>query len=89
MTDFTPSPRELDLEARTQRFVREVIIPCESDPRFQGDLTDTLVQELRDKARAAGLLAPQVGTEWGGYGLNHRETATVLRASGYSHCLYH
>ncbi len=84
MTDFTPSPRELDLEARTQRFIRDVIIPCESDPRFQGPITDDLVQELRDKARAAGLLAPQVGTEWGGYGLNHRETATVLRASGYS-----
>ena len=84
MTDFTPSPRELDLEARTQRFIRDVIIPYESDPRFQGPITDDLVQELRGKARVAGLLAPQVGTEWGGYGLNHRETATVLRASGYS-----
>ena len=84
MTDFTPSPRELDLEARTQRFIRDVIIPYESNPRVQGPITDDLVQELRGRARAAGLLAPQVGTEWGGYGLNHRETATVLRASGYS-----
>jgi acyl-CoA dehydrogenase len=84
MTDFTRSPRELELEERTRRFIRDVIIPCESDPRYAGPLTDLHVQELREKARAVGLLAPQVGTEWGGYGLNHRETATVLRASGYS-----
>jgi acyl-CoA dehydrogenase len=39
---------------------------------------------LRTQARRAGLLAPQVGEQWGGYGLCHREIATVLRASGYS-----
>jgi acyl-CoA dehydrogenase len=37
----------------------------------------------RSRARC-GLLAPQVGEEWGGQGLCHREIATVLRASGYS-----
>ena len=49
-----------------------------------GGPSPELVSELRDHARAAGLLAPQAPEEWGGYGLNHRETATVLRASGYS-----
>lgn len=85
MTDFTPSAREQELEARTQRFVREAVIPYERDPRLgaHGPAPE-LVQELRDKARAAGLLAPQVAPQWGGYGLSHRETATVLRASGYS-----
>ena len=39
---------------------------------------------MRQKARLAGLLSPQVGSEWGGYGLNHREIASVLSASGYS-----
>ncbi len=85
MTEFSPTERERDLEQRTERFIREVVIPYERDPRHtpHGPAPE-LVKELRDKARAAGLLAPQVPEEWGGYGLTHRETATVLRASGYS-----
>ncbi|MEY3136471.1 MAG: hypothetical protein RL580_203 [Pseudomonadota bacterium] len=84
MTDFQRSPRELDLEQRTREFIRDVIIPCETDPRFHGEIPDELIQDLRRKARDAGLLAPQVAPEWGGHGLNHRETATVFRAAGYS-----
>ncbi len=84
MTDFQRSPRELDLEQRTREFIRNVVIPCETDPRFHGDIADELSQDLRRKARDAGLLAPQVAPEWGGHGLNHRETATVFRAAGYS-----
>jgi acyl-CoA dehydrogenase len=84
MTDFQRSPRELDLEQRTREFIRDVVIPCETDPRFHGEIPDELIQDLRRKARDAGLLAPQVGPEWGGHGLDHRETATVFRAAGYS-----
>jgi acyl-CoA dehydrogenase len=85
MTEFERSPREQDLEARTRRFVREKVIPYERDPRLTSHGPgDELVRELRTMARAAGLLTPQVGEEWGGYGLCHREIATVLRASGYS-----
>lgn len=84
MTDFQRSPRELDLEQRTREFIRDVVIPCETNPRFKGDIPDELIQNLRRKARDAGLLAPQVAPEWGGHGLNHRETATVFRAAGYS-----
>lgn len=85
MTEFSRSEREIDLEDRTRRFIREVVIPYESDPRLtpHGPAPE-LVRELRAKAKAAGLLAPQVAKEWGGHGLDHRETATVLRASGYS-----
>jgi len=84
MVDFTRSPRELELEARTKQFIREVVIPFESDPRLAHGVPDELVREMRVKAREAGLLAPQAPVEWGGYGLDHRETATVLRAAGYS-----
>jgi len=84
MVDFQRGPRELELEQRTLQFIRESIIPYESDPRLLYGVSDDLVQEMRQKARLAGLLSHQVGSEWGGYGLNHREIATVLRASGYS-----
>lgn len=84
MTDFSRSPLELELEQRTQAFIRDVVIPYESDPRLADGLDERLLRELRAKAKAAGLLAPQAGRSWGGHGLNHRETATVLCASGYS-----
>jgi len=84
MTDFSQSPLELELEQRTQRFIRDVVIPYESDPRLADGIDEGLLRELQAQAKAAGLLAPQAGRNWGGYGLNHRETATVLRASGYS-----
>lgn len=85
MVDFERGARELELEARTRAFVRDVVIPYENDPRLtRHGPGDELVRELRAAAKTAGLLAPQAGKEWGGYGLNHRETATVLRASGYS-----
>ncbi|MCB1625221.1 MAG: acyl-CoA dehydrogenase family protein [Pseudomonadales bacterium] len=85
MVDFSRSDRETDLETRTHEFIRAVIIPAERDPRqtIHGP-TSELVHELRVQARKARLLAPQVAERWGGYGLSHRETATVLRASGYS-----
>jgi acyl-CoA dehydrogenase len=85
MFEFKRGERELELESRTRAFIRDVIIPYERDPRItRHGPTEELVAELRDKASAAGLLTPQVGTEWGGYGLDYQETATVLRASGYS-----
>ena len=85
MIEFQRGAREIELEARTQAFVRDEIIPYETDPRFgaHGPSTE-LIQEMRRKARAAGLLSPQVGAEWGGQGLSHREIATVFRAAGYS-----
>src|SRR5678815_5441551 len=85
MIEFERSARELELEARTAEFIRSVVIPYERDPRCTTHgPSEELVRELRAHARRAGLLAPQVGEEWGGHGLCHREIATVLRASGYS-----
>jgi acyl-CoA dehydrogenase len=74
-----------ELEARTRDFIRNVIVPYEYDSRLSAHgPSDDLVRELRGHARAAGLLTPQIATEWGGYGLSHLQTAAVLRASGYS-----
>jgi acyl-CoA dehydrogenase len=85
MVDFTRSARSVELESRTRDFIRTVVMPHERDLRngTHGP-SDALISELRAKAREAGLLAPHVGTAWGGLGLNHRETAVVFRAAGYS-----
>ena len=46
--------------------------------------SDELRVELQAKAKAAGLLVPHLPQAYGGHGLNHRQTATVFRAAGYS-----
>lgn len=71
------------IAARVEAFVRDVVVPYEKDPRC-GDHgpTDELVVELRQKARAAGVLTPHILAD--GSHLSQRETATVLKASGLS-----
>ena len=68
---------------RVEAFVRKTVVPYEGDPRcgFHGP-SDDLVIELREKARAAGVLTPHVLPD--GSHLTQRETATVLIKSGLS-----
>ncbi|MHA3794572.1 acyl-CoA dehydrogenase family protein [Sphingomonas sp. YL-JM2C] len=75
--------RALAIAARVEAFVRETVIPYEKDPRC-GDHgpSDALVQEMRVKARAAGVLTPHILPD--GSHLTQRETAIVLKASGLS-----
>lgn len=68
---------------RVENFVRDVVVPYETDGRRDdhGPL-DALVQEMRGKAREAGVLTPHIRAD--GTHLSHRATARVLRASGLS-----
>jgi len=68
---------------KVEAFVRETVIPYEKDPRcgFHGP-SDELVTEMREKARAAGVLTPHILPD--GSHLTQRETATVLIRSGLS-----
>jgi acyl-CoA dehydrogenase len=72
------------IAARVEKFVREVVVPYEHDPRrdHHGAPTDELVTELREKARAAGVLTPHVLAD--GSHMTQRETAVVLIKSGLS-----
>ena len=72
-----------EIAARVEAFVRDVVVPYEKDPRRDDHgPTDALVAELREKARAAGVLTPHILPD--GSHLSQRETATVLKASGLS-----
>ena len=71
------------IAAEVERFVREVVAPYEKDARLGAHgPADSLVAELRDLARAHGVLTPHIpgGVEH----LSHQDTALVLRASGLS-----
>jgi acyl-CoA dehydrogenase len=83
--DFTIPDELLALKERTERFVRDEIMPREADPR-QGahGLSDQFRLELVALAKRAGLLSPHVGREWGGLGLDHRGKAVVFEAAGYA-----
>lgn len=68
---------------RIERFVRDVVIPYEKDPRATSHgPTDELVAELRRLAREARLLTPHIGAD--GSHLSQRATALALQASGLS-----
>jgi acyl-CoA dehydrogenase len=78
------SDRALAIAERVEAFVRGTVFPYEKDPRrdHHGAPTDELVMEMREHARAAGVLTPHILGD--GDHLNQRETAVVLIRSGLS-----
>jgi acyl-CoA dehydrogenase len=71
------------IAATVEQFVREVVIPYEKDKRRSSHgPSDELVSEMREKARAAGVLTPHILAD--GRHLSQRETAMVLKKSGLS-----
>jgi acyl-CoA dehydrogenase len=71
------------IAARIETFIRDQVIPYEKDPRLgHHGPSDELVQELRDKARAAGVLTPHILAD--GSHFTQRETAIALIKTGLS-----
>ena len=83
--DFSLSPELADLQTRVGDFVRREVIPLENDPRqdVHGP-TAALIEELRRRARRAGLFALHAPMEYGGIALSHVGRAVVYEAAGYS-----
>ena len=82
-TEF--SPRADEIANRVERFIRDVIVPYETDARLKAHRhgpPEELVAEMRSKARGAGVLTPHILP--GGTFLSQRETAIVLRCTGLS-----
>jgi acyl-CoA dehydrogenase len=75
--------RATEIASGVEAFVREVVAPYEKDPRCGAHGPDeSLVRELRELARQAGVLTPHVLPD-GGH-LTQLETAIVLKPSGLS-----
>lgn len=85
MIDFSMTPEQKTLRDRVRDFILNRIIPLERDPR-QGPHgpQDDFRRELNALADAEGLIAPHVGAQWGGLGLDHVSCAIVFEAAGYS-----
>ena len=83
--DFSLSPHQLDLQERTQRFVKEIVMPYEHDPRQDAHgPSEELRNDLVAHARTAGLLTPHASVAHGGMGLSHVDKAVVFEEAGYS-----
>jgi acyl-CoA dehydrogenase len=78
------SERAQRIGAQVEAFVRTTVITYETDQRrdHHGAPTDDLIYEMRDRARASGVLTPHILSD-GGH-LTQLETAYVLRMSGLS-----
>ena len=83
--DFAIPPELRQLQEKTRAFIRDAVVPLESDTRqTRHGPTDELRHELVALAAREGLVAPHVGTEYGGLGLSHVGKAIVFEESGYS-----
>ncbi len=75
--------RALEIADRVETFVRNTIAPYEKDDRKTSHgPTDAMADEMKAKAREAGVLTPHILKD--GSHLTHRETAAVLIRSGLS-----
>ncbi len=78
------SDRARAIGERVETFVRDIVAPYEGDPRrdHHDCPTDELIDELKEKARAAGVLTPHILAD--GSHLTQVETAFVLQKTGLS-----
>jgi acyl-CoA dehydrogenase len=81
---MTISAEAFEMASKVETFVREEIFPYEKDPRrdHHGAPTDEMVYEMREKARAVGVLTPHIKPD--GSHRTQRETAVILIRSGLS-----
>jgi len=85
MIDFQPEADLLALRARVSDFIKQRIIPFESDPRNDVyEVQESLREEMVALARAEGLLSPHAPRDYGGLGLDHRGMALVFEAASWS-----
>lgn len=83
--NFALPAQVTDLAEQVKTFVRDQVIPYETDPRWTSHgPTDELRRELNELAKRAGVFAPHVPHEFGGARLSHIGRAAVFIAAGYS-----
>lgn len=84
-TVFGHSQALLDMRDRLREFVDREAIPREhAELAHDVEKLDHVARLLREKAKAAGLYAPQLPTSHGGLGLSWKERAVILEGAGRS-----
>ncbi|QDL39829.1 acyl-CoA dehydrogenase family protein [Rhodoferax sediminis] len=82
---FGHSEKLLELRDRVRHFVESEAIPRERiELAHDVQALDRVAHVLREKAKTAGIYAPQLPVELGGLGLSWRDRAVVLEEAGRS-----
>ena len=84
MFDFSPPPETAALAARARRFVEDIVVPREAEVAADADRLPVIRAQLHQAAREAGVFAPRVPRDYGGLGLDWRDSALVFEAAGHS-----
>jgi len=85
--DFTLSQRAEEFRARVRAFIDAEVIPLEADRSnydTHGNIAEGVLEALRNRARAAGLWAPQMPEARGGLGLSVAERAAFYEEANRS-----
>jgi acyl-CoA dehydrogenase len=82
--DFSLSEEQQLIVDSTRRFVREELVPHESEVEGSGVLREELREALKAKARAAGLYAANMPVEVGGAGLDGVAWALYEKELGHT-----
>ncbi|HVQ80816.1 MAG TPA: acyl-CoA dehydrogenase family protein [Pseudolabrys sp.] len=85
--DFTLSPEIEDLRLRVRAFVEEHVLPLEADPKNFSEhenIPEDRLAKVREKAKQAGLWAPQSPKEFGGMDLPIIAWAAIYEEAGRS-----
>lgn len=76
--DFNLPPELIDHRDRVTAFVRDEVIPRENE------MSADVIDDLRERARRAGIFAPQLPPAFGGLGLKTLAMCVVFEAAGRS-----
>jgi acyl-CoA dehydrogenase len=82
VVDFSIPPELDELRRRVADFVRDEVLPVESDVTEED--FDEILEGLRKKARDAGLWTPHLPEEWGGLGVGPLGMALISQECGVS-----
>jgi alkylation response protein AidB-like acyl-CoA dehydrogenase len=84
VTTLAPDPAHLERRAQVRAFMEEHVYPNEPALAREDDAADALMQELRGRAKAAGIWAPHLPEEAGGTGSGFIEYALLNEEIGRS-----
>jgi acyl-CoA dehydrogenase len=82
--DFDLSQQVRAVQDRVRAFVRAEVLPLEAHEQDEEGLPVELLAQVRERARAAGVWAPQLPAEHGGLGLSTEGLCVVFEEAGYS-----
>ena len=80
--EYDDSPEAVELAERTREFMEAEVRPAEREALERGYVEEGVRHDLQEKAREAGIYAPQIEEEWGGMGLEFRDVLPTFEVAG-------